>query len=315
MAISLLLLSGCRSNKAEKNVIQDFELNDSHVNAEIIGETKQLIINADTSPPYNLNGLKTFSVSVSQKYFDNLASTLITDHYDNVIRENKTKYYVLNEDRVRIGITMDEAGYLSFVDTEKDISGSFIGNPFRYNYFVDGSGCDIGISQEQAIEECKNFISGYSDLDFFPYRTIVETNNARQTPAAHYRIFLQPVYNGIPICIRTNSGSLGADLSIGKNGISSARGVFLFDHVTEGKITNIVSMEEAIETLCSGIDYYLVPDTGEVYYISLEYYAEYKGSNTYSFQPVWMFYGFTGEYYWIIGFNANDCSFGFSASM
>lgn len=307
------ILGGC-ADRADISQIEiiDVKYEDSRVKMSIEGEEKGVLIDACVSWPDSTDNLKSFSAKVSQNHYNRFADDWIFAHYDSVETGGNDKTFVLDkEGNLIIGLSMDATGIASFVDAEKNISGHLSGNAFLYNSFVGTPENCRDITEQQAIEGVEQSLSYYSDFTFRTYRTLFEeTESGRQ----QFRVFVQPVYNEIPICIKSNIGSIGTGVSICDRGISSVTGLVFLDEIRENKQVACISLETAISCLAAGIDDYLASDSGEIYQISLEYFGEYR-SGTYSFNPVWVFYGHSGEYYWMIGLNAYDGMFCFSETM
>lgn len=321
LAFTSMLLAACSSKTAENTVLKNTSVSwavskDSYVEAEISGSEKKLKIKAQISAPEQVTEVKTFTASVSETYFDKMVQDVIAG-YDNVNFE-KFNYYVIENERLLVGLQMDEAGYLDYVDTERDVSGTLVGDYFKYNYFVetqiDSGSYNTGITAAEAIQQAVSFSEGYSDFDFVPYRTLIELQKEDSSEPDHFRVFLQLVYNDIPVCIYSRNGMVSSDVSTSTQGVSSARGIFLLEDIKDGSPCKIISVDSILENLADNVDLFMTNISGEIYNIALEYYADLSDAGIYTFRPVWTLYGYS-EYYWILSFYADNGELCYSGTM
>lgn len=303
-----IFLCGCSQNHEENatSAQRDETDLDSLCHQTIRGKEKVLHFDADVLQPNNISDVHSIHASLSESYFETMAQNLIFSRFDrDQVESDEKSYYIIDYDaeHVVVFISLDVDGSIGYTEVEKDLSGSLIGEAFRYGFFVEDS--SIGLSLSDACILAADFSQTYSDFEYIPYRNEIEKN--RISGDAHYRVYLQATIEGIPVCIRMfNGGTFHVDVSVGTTGISHVTGKITYsDIVADPDALSIIPLYQIVEHIGKRVDYLLQENEATVYHVSLEYFATEFDGKTYSFIPVWSFYGKSGNYNWLICYDAH----------
>ena len=308
--ILFLLLCGCSqthdNNEYTPPSKQGKKDLDALCHQTIEGKEKVLHFDSDVVQPNNLSDIHIIHASLSETYYETMAQDLIFSKYDSVqVESNENSYYIIDYDaeHVVIFISLDVDGSIGYTEVDKDLSGSLIGEPFQYGFFVEDP--SIGLPLYDACRLAVDFSQTYSDFEYNPYRNEIEKN--RISGDAHYRVYLQALIDGIPVCTRMfNGGSFLVDVSVGTGGISHVTGKITYsDFTADPEAISIIPLDQILEHLEERVDYILQDKEATVYHISMEFFATEFDGKTYSFTPVWSFYGKSGNYNWLICFDAH----------
>lgn len=301
ITIFILLFNACSStNPSDENENQNPVL-DSCVyinddgdckNVTFSSPEKSLFFDAKVRVPKRLDSISNYTISVSEEYFEHIAEDLLTARYKECIcnkSKNSTEYYASNGTDEYSILNIDETGHL-YYDTSSGISGTLVGELFGYNTFVDSSDYTLPIEMDEAIEIAISFAESYSDLDFVPYRVLIEYD--RQKECGCYRVYLQAQVEGLPICELSSNptNTFMVNFSVDSSGITYFQGKLCYDNTTKGDLVSILSFDEIMEIFKTIFSFLMYKDAGIVYDISLEYNAQMYDEGIYNLRPIWCFH-------------------------
>lgn len=301
IAIFILFCSACSStNQTNENGNQNPLLNnDTYIKDDgdcrgvsFSSPEKTLFFDAKVRTPDRLDSIFYYTVSVSEEYFERIVEDLLIARYKECTCRksgSSIEYYASNDADAYSILNIDETGHL-YYDTSSGISGTLVGELYGYNTFADSTDYILPIEMGEAIDIATSFAESYSDLDFFPYRVLIEYDS--QQECGCYRVYLQAQVEGMPVCELSSNptNTFMVNFSVDSSGIAYFQGKLCYDNITKGDLASILSFDEIMEIFKTNFSFLIYKDSGVVYDISLEYNAQIEAEGVYSLRPIWCFH-------------------------
>lgn len=247
--------------------------------------------------------LPALTARISRGYFDEILTEFL-NRYPQAQELRQDDWWAEGPDgQVLASLAMyaQERYQVYFSDYKLDVNGSFgssDGGENRYGYFTAETLSDPDAKPfplEQALKNAIQSLSAYTDFDLVPYRAVAETDSA--TGRSWYRLGLQLSYQGIPVSIASENGSVDVDVGISSQGIGHISGSLLFSNIEEEESCPVLELEEILAVFENQGYASLVAfgqqegDRYEVYRIQPEYFARLQqATEEWAFCPVWSFY-------------------------
>lgn len=300
--IICILISGCSLYKKDDNLSASVSSNHPKDNdtleETLISQEKQyedtriLTIEAKVAsvPADTLANIKLEMDEAALKGMVDDLCISIYPQLDESIIDGASNWSIVSDDETlvfsfscyREGSLMGVARYF---DVSRDLNGKMVdpNNTYIPHYITDHMPDGVTFSAEEAGDKIANLLSQYSCFTFTPWSVTAGYDDQEQQ--GYYHAFMQQHYNGFPV--------YGNELSkvsafISPDGIFSFGGTILLKEYEENRLSNMMSLSEAIEVFSGNFPVYAIGDTVVCNKITFGYIATLQ-NDVISLSPAWIF--------------------------
>lgn len=244
-------------------------------------------------PTVSAEELSTVWMQADPRLWEKMGRELLMERFPQIEEElnsGKTDINVSDEATGNLLLGFDcsadgVAGYLYFVDVQRDLNGSIledVNDWFQPHYITSIVPDGMDMTAEEAVREVQELLSNYSCFQFTPWNVQAEFD--RQKQQGSYRITLRPEYQGLSVYgLRTTPEAFYSN-----DGLFCCQGLMMLRESQRAAVQSPLPLEQAIESVVNHIPELASYDTVLCSEIRLGYLAE-AGAEEVVLSPAWVF--------------------------
>ena len=195
-------------------------------------------------------------------------------------------------------VTYDEGGLSQYLDPDESHQyyssfEDFAEQSSDYGAITDLIPSGMTETAREAAENVEKQMNAESGFPVFHTYRAESDNNKQEDLPGFYVLWMQCMYEGLPICVVPHD--IGAVAQYSVYGVFDFSGRFSYQIEEKEEIEGVIDPEKAAEKVSTVIPPISQLQSLEITDISLEYAAEPIGKeegHAYTLRPVWVFYGY-----------------------
>lgn len=256
---------------------------------EQVGDTTITI--CATVAPVEMEQLYSVTLEPDSAAWESMARELLPDwipEIESAVESGSYNICVWANDRIRLLYSLEErAGYLSYIDCDKDLNNSNLengGNEYIPHYITSLIPEGMEVTAEEAAKTVCELFNSNSYFDFEPWNVVAQYDSQKSKGCYHF--ILQPQFDGTAVYRGTDVGGISSFYS--EDGIFACQGPIFLKERERTEISAFFPLESAVEQLIANCPAYAYGEQVICQRVCLGY-IENEENDTITLSPAWIF--------------------------